>query len=952
MASFDDLEDDSAPATLTVPTGGNTQSPLPQAPSTTPASLPSFDSLESDEDKYGGLGSQLGTAAESAASTLSFGTSRGAEALAGKALGIPALSGEAQRGREAQNPISNVVGQVGALVGSEGLGALGTGAKAITGAGKIASAGIESRALAGAIRFGVENALIQGGNEVGKLVTDAPQTAGTAAVNIGLAGLMGGVLGGATGGLSSLWAARNGSKVASALDSAADAVSGSDVAAGGDAAAAPAGAEPSVNPESVGPDRAAYLKSLDPNEFSTLKENAPEIQDALDRLNIKATPGVLSADKTVQNVAGNLAERASPAGVSLNRARQAGFNKLAEAGKSTLDDATTLSKADIGGQVKGDMSKTLTENLKPIEEGYKAAEPELKSVPVGDDLKIEAIDPIANHDYVKLDPASANLAKTVSGQIQSIENLSDLKKVRTLISSQLNEAYGSGQGAGPKAQILQTAKNSLTAIRDRALDAAATNGDISADALANIRSLDAQYAAFQNTVKQLGVEGGLGKANNARALLGRFNDLSDESFAGRAFDSGDVRARQFMKDNFPEAFDKARRFKLSEIQDASIDHTPGANGRFSTSKYLTQVRAIKKAGGVEALQDLFKPEDLQKVKDIELVHKAIPGAQNTSNTSYAQTFGHFLSPSGLLNNLTDTAQLAWLHMQSHLNEAASLTGGDSAAKLGALKFAANVDKGTNPTAFKSMVDYIRATSRGQSTLNDAVGNLFDASKGVIPSHLIPDQTSRDKLEKTLLAFKNPGSASNVAGEIGHYLPDHATAIAQTSAAASNYLNALKPTQPVTSPLDATPPIDPSAQSKYNRALDVAQQPLMALKYTKDGTLLPQDVATLQTIYPGLHSSLVQKITNQMIEHKAAGGSIPYAQRVSLNMLMGGNPLDGTMTPQAMQSIMHSAAGQTQPSQEQAHKSQGKQSSATLSQLNKVSSLYQTPLEARAANKRS
>lgn len=928
MASFDDLEDDSAPATLTVPTGGNTQSPLPQAPATVPTSLPSFDSLESDEDKYGGLGSQLGTAAESAASTLSFGTSRGAEALAGKALGIPALSGEAQRGREAQNPISNVVGQVGALVGGGALGSLGAGAEAIAGAGKLASAGIESKALAGAVRFGVENALIQGGNEVGKLLTNAPQTVGTAAANIGLAGIMGGVVGGSFGGLSSLWAARNADKVASALDSAGEAI-------GGQSATQSAG-------------EATAADNVAPGDFSAVRQNTQEVLGAGDRLNIKISPEMVASDSLPRTLAGNLAERPSAAGVALAREQNAVASKLSDAAKSTLDDATSQSQASIGSQIKNDLSNTLKSNLEPIEKGYKEIEPTLKAVPVTDDLKLEAIDPIANHDYVKLDPASAGLAKTISGQIESIQNLSDLKKVRTLISSQLNEAYGSGQGSGPRAQILQTAKNSLTEIRGKALKVASINGNIASDALENINGLDAQYAGFQNTLKQLGVEGGLGKANNARALLSRFNDLSDESFTKKVFDTGDTRSLDFFRQNFPDAFDKARRFKLSEIYDNSVDHTLGNSGKFSTAKFLTQVRKLSP----EAQQNVFNAEDLQKLRDIETVHEASIGKPNSSNTSYANTFGGFLSPSGLFQNLTDAAQLAWLKSLPHLSEAAELTGGDAAARLGALKFAGNVDKGTNPLAFKSMVDYLRATTRGQSSVSNAVKALFDAGKAVIPSHLIPDQESRDKLDKTLTAFQNPQNASNVAGVVGHYLPDHATAIAQTSAAASNYLNALKPTQSVTSPLDATPPIDPSAQSKYNRALDVAQQPLMALKYTKDGTLLPQDVATLQTIYPGLHSSLVQKITNQMIEHKAAGGSIPYAQRVSLNMLMGGNPLDGTMTPQAMQSIMHSAAGQTQPSQEQAHKSQGKQSSATLSQLNKVSSLYQTPLEARAANKRS
>jgi hypothetical protein len=188
------------------------------------------------------------------------------------------------------------------------------------------------------------------------------------------------------------------------------------------------------------------------------------------------------------------------------------------------------------------------------------------------------------------------------------------------------------------------------------------------------------------------------------------------------------------------------------------------------------------------------------------------------------------------------------------------------------------------------------------------------------------------------------------------LPDHTSAAAELTATASNYFNGLRPQQPTGSPLDATPPINmTAAQNIYNRQLDIAQQPLLVLQHAKAGQLLPQDVATLQTLYPGLHNSMVQKITNEIIENPQAIKDMPYAQKQSLNLLVGGNPIDTLLKPETMQNVIR--ANSTQQPQTQVPQGSSKGSSkvggateATLNQLNKTSSIYQTQSQAREANR--
>ena len=255
----------------------------------------------------------------------------------------------------------------------------------------------------------------------------------------------------------------------------------------------------------------------------------------------------------------------------------------------------------------------------------------------------------------------------------------------------------------------------------------------------------------------------------------------------------------------------------------------------------------------------------------------------------------------------------------------------------------------NSEAAKGTMNYLGDVVKGQGTLKSAVGNFFKSGAEVIGKDLIPDQESRNKLEKSISSFQKPENALNVASGLSHYLPDHAQAAAATAATASNYLQSLKPNPQPATPFDRNPPVDKTQLAKYNRALDVAQQPLMALKYAKEGKLLPQDVQTLQTVYPGLHSAIVNKLTSQMIADKAQGKSIPYAQRTSLSLLMG-TPLDSTQTPQAMQAVIMSQ-GTQQAMQQLGGKSQKKASNVELKQIDKFNQLVATPLQARQIDKR-
>lgn len=249
----------------------------------------------------------------------------------------------------------------------------------------------------------------------------------------------------------------------------------------------------------------------------------------------------------------------------------------------------------------------------------------------------------------------------------------------------------------------------------------------------------------------------------------------------------------------------------------------------------------------------------------------------------------------------------------------------------------------HPEALRSSFDYLKSAIRGHGTLKNHVSKMLGKSS----ERMEPDSKGREALKEHLSDLeKDPSKMLEVGGSLGHYLPEHSASVASHSANAINYLNTLKPRPSQNSPLDTVTPIDKVGEGKYNRALDIAYRPLLVSQFIKDGTFTPQDLTTLQSIYPGLYKSMVSKAGEALIEAKTKDVEIPYKQKRSLSLLLG-QPLDSTMTQQSMQAIMMANGGAQSP-QSQPKKATG----VELKQINKVDSMAETPLESRQINRKS
>lgn len=244
---------------------------------------------------------------------------------------------------------------------------------------------------------------------------------------------------------------------------------------------------------------------------------------------------------------------------------------------------------------------------------------------------------------------------------------------------------------------------------------------------------------------------------------------------------------------------------------------------------------------------------------------------------------------------------------------------------------------TNPSAFRKALSMGADVIRGESLINKATKSVFKAGQEVLPSHLIPSEKKREKLDKILLEYKtNPERMFEMDPHGGEYLPDHNLVSGSLAANAVNILNSMRPEVAKQAPLDSD--LKPSESQKYlyQRALGIAEQPLMVVQHIKEGTVLPQDVQILQGLYPGLYNKLVMKLTDNVINLKSKGEMIPYKTRLGLSLFMG-EPLDSTMMPMSIQAAQPKAEQQNQPVPRAKH---------SMSALNKIGSSFATSAQAR------
>lgn len=896
---FDSLQPDAAPEQQ--PQAANTPNP-----SATPnPSQMKFDDLKSDEDKYGTTEQQLKAGAEGVSKGLIGSTLTGLAET--KLLGVKP---EDIAGREEENPIWSGVGQAagftaGLLTGT-GEAALATKAgEAALGLTKLGeSANIAAKIGSAAVKGAAEMAVMSGDDEVAKkLITNPDESAQQAIGHIGLSAALGGAGGAFVHGVAApLWKATFGPKLGDTLSMLTNKLGGK----------AAEGAEESVSQrlsQETGVDLAKY-------PAVAAKINGDPLADqAFSKLS--QTDTTHFGRKTQEQ----LAEATHDVG-----------SKIAETlghDPSYVENLeNNVDKYTRGRNVADSLHKEISQVAKPINEAYEATNAQFKATPVSIENKRNIADDIAKRAisdgwYKSADDSQKTLMEKVLKKLPEQETAEDLKKFITNLRE--SHPYGS-----PTWQAAKDISNIIREGQERSIveGIAAKGGSAEAGAQAvdAYKGLKSQYAGLMNTVDGLNEHLHVGKYYSPQSFLNNLKEMgttNGEGVLNRLSGASKANTLDVLQ-QFPETLSQVRQYHVDNL----LTGARNAEGGLDPRKFGKQFNKLS-----PQIKDLMADQSNQaRLKSLgELMEKTNDATHNWSNTARTldkQTHG-MPSPLSLIATMMGHGVEG---LMSYLGGLGLKEGGD-AVRYGMLKFLSS-EKPIDAIALKHTIQMADAVYKGESALNKAADSVFRTGSNAIK---IPTSSELAHLDK--LVAKNQDNPAELPqkmvedGSAPHYQPDHHLAAVSTATRAVQYLQTLKPQEITLSPLQK--PIPPSQMDveRYHRALAVAQNPNVVLQHIKNGTLQASDIKDLNAMYPALYPKMQQKVMQQVVQRHQDDDPVPYSTRLSLSLFMA-QPLDSTMTPQAIQAAQ--PMPKAPPQQPQGGKPKG-----SPSKLGKSNSAYKT-----------
>lgn len=821
------------------------------------------------------------------------------------------------RGREEQqSTMQKMLGQGAGLIGSsfipggqgKVLARVGEAGAELLGLGEATSTLAKVGSIAA--KAGIENAAYQAGDEATKVVLHDPdQTASSAAMNVGLAGLIGAGVGGVGAGVvSPLWSATVGPKVENILRLVANRANGETL------------------PVSQGLD--AVFNHLEKNGI----EIAPEIRAGF------------SENPIAQNYFHELVASGTNTGDAINQTLEKFQGDLKEQMASLFRSKEPMTAFEAGEKAK----ELITDQANKLNEGisakYAEVMPQLEAIQVPKIERskfVEALLQKGAESFGK-DSSFYKLYEEIGDRINSRDSVRLLKQLGSEIGTDAKEAWR--VGAYNKAKALTEINNSLKEFQDNQIIASgkalAKQGVPEAAGLAeklvaDKKIADKSYREFVEKLGDLSAAGKLGKVGTHGELLNALEKIPSAKLADKLFDPKNIEGLNFLKKEFPEVFAQIMQAKKTSMLEAA-----STKGELMHNQLLGAVNKLPK----EVKNMMFNPEEQELFNASGSVLRQSARKLNPSGTAKGIDKLFDLMPAGvggatsfLLGHGAIPGYIAG-YMAKFLGRDAP-----EAAKMSLLKFLGS-SAPIDGTAWKAAGDYIAHALRGEALLVKATKAAVKSGQEVLPKSQLPDQKTRDKLDKKLKELQADSSPMlDVGGKVAHYMPDHAGAMANISMNAVNYLNQIRPKQVKLSPLDSD--IEPPRThiANYNRALDIAQQPLVLMQSIQDGNLTPMDLTHLHSLYPSVYNRMAIGLTDAMVNRTADEEPIKYKQRISMSLFLA-QPLDSTMTPMG---ILGAQPQPSQASQDQQPKmSSGQPSQVTQKAMSNIAKGNATPGQQR------
>lgn len=855
------------------------------------------------EQKYGSATQQAITAVEGIAQgAIPFG---GAPAFETKVLGV---NPEDIRGRQEINPSIHGMGEMAGLVGSEFIPYVGQAnllSKAGKGVSKAAGvaekAGFLNKISDAGLRGATEMAMYSTGDEIGKVFKEDPeQSAATAITNIGLSGLLGGVTGGALGaavqGIEKVIPKSFVSEVERPALESGEFMAGV------------------KHHDNITPDQKSSI-------FSGLRErkaNAKEIEEATRALGAEALEGMVLSSTSVQKAEDMLINGAPTIHSEARKALYKDiYNKAEVAASDTLGAKSNYTKAELGNILKENLTNKINEQAAPIEALYG----ELKAVQEVVELPSKAAKGIADDlkglREFKISPSSpeGKMVSRVASEIENLRTVEDVKTYRSILNRSISPMAPAGEkriAAIISDKLADLEEKSIIDLGKRLANTPEKKMAMD-EVISKLKEAKKQYKPFIEKVSTLAEGLGKSRVYGKQDALNFINEhLTAENVMQRLSTKGDSAFRQFLKKEFPAESNTVALYQKSLIREAA-----SKDGVLNVNRVLKDISKLPR----EIQEQIFNKDELIKLGQVKTVMESMPKSFNPSGTSHIMDMRrHFEDPKAIaFGNFRDFAVTKFI-------------------------------KGVGDNSSTSIINKLtNAAAKGEKMLKNGTKAIFKrgADYPIVVAPLITPE-KKEKVKKRIDDLsQNPEELLKL-----HDHPaiprEFAQAFGQMGASAISYLSSLRPNTDKMGALDPRRVPSKAEEAKFDNALMLAESPLTILNKIHNGTLTPDDMKCVSTIYPKLYEQikfkLVEEIANVANKKDVI---IPYKTRISLSMFLT-QPLDSTMNPSSIQAAQSHQSGMTEQEKGQAQQAAAPKRSMTA--LNKMPGMYQTPGQARQANK--
>lgn len=569
--------------------------------------------------------------------------------------------------------------------------------------------------------------------------------------------------------------------------------------------------------------------------------------------------------------------------------------------KNELNVNEAIDNVDIGNDLKKFIKEDIEAQKSAFGQRFGQSAKEMQQVNINAGEMSQGMNALRRVDAMKLRKSPAkSLAEDF---IEGFKN-NEFKTVRQ-IDAEISQINGMARAAarsgnGDLARMYGQIQDALQNVKDKSLQRHVINitgGDTRAarEVLGEFRQIKKDYAQYAQDLREIGEFGGK-KIKSPTQFVQWLDDIDPEKL-GKKFLKSNLRNADTLnriKNKFPNQFENMRRRYVLDLWESSVK-----DGELDIVKFVRDANKINPA----SMDAIFTPEGARTLRNLNTVRKferqllKTPRQSERSLQGVRETIGSELRDA-VFYGITKALGVV---------DSTGATGSTKQLSKKGLLADPKIQRGVRKT---------------ESTIKKTIKQFLEGiKKGAAPATVKGTLGSREENKKTIDTYAkyaaNPQIymdkiMENTQG-VYAYSPSLADSMMNTGVESVNFLISKLPKTEIGFDqefYDEAPDYSDYQIATFNRYARAVENPLSILEDIQAGTLTPQAMEAVRTIYPTIMSEIQTQVMDQMSKNRP---NLAYGQKVQLSMLLG-FPVSATMKPSFI-AAMQKGAYQT-PQQQQ------------------------------------